>query len=130
MKKPLIGITTYVVPAKWSYWDIEAALVPADYVRAVERAGLRAGERRPIVEDVVGDVVAVRPDPELWIVTELVERKRVAIVRAGWIGCRRNGDAVIERTEENSEERIGNGELTHEPAIGQMVVQHDVRRLR
>jgi putative glutamine amidotransferase len=39
--KPLIGITTYVVPAKWSYWDQEAALVPADYVRAVEAAGGR-----------------------------------------------------------------------------------------
>jgi gamma-glutamyl-gamma-aminobutyrate hydrolase PuuD len=40
--RPLIGITTYVVPAKWSYWDQEAALVPADYVRAVEAAGGRA----------------------------------------------------------------------------------------
>jgi len=40
--KPLIGITTYVVPARWSYWELEAALVPADYVRAVEKAGGRA----------------------------------------------------------------------------------------
>jgi putative glutamine amidotransferase len=40
--KPLIGITTYVVPAKWSYWDLEAALVPAAYVQAVEKAGGRA----------------------------------------------------------------------------------------
>lgn len=39
--KPVVGITTYVTPAKWGYWDIEAALVPADYVRAVERAGGR-----------------------------------------------------------------------------------------
>ena len=39
---PLVGITTYVVPARWSYWELEAALVPADYVRAVERAGGRA----------------------------------------------------------------------------------------
>jgi len=39
--RPIVGITTYVTPAKWSYWDIEAALVPADYVRAVERAGGR-----------------------------------------------------------------------------------------
>jgi gamma-glutamyl-gamma-aminobutyrate hydrolase PuuD len=38
----LIGITTYVVPAKWSYWDQEAALVPAAYVEAVQRAGGRA----------------------------------------------------------------------------------------
>jgi putative glutamine amidotransferase len=40
--RPLIGITTYVVAAKWSYWDQEAALVPANYVRAVEAAGGRA----------------------------------------------------------------------------------------
>jgi putative glutamine amidotransferase len=40
--RPLIGITTYVVPAKWSYWDQEAALVPAAYVEAVQRAGGRA----------------------------------------------------------------------------------------
>jgi putative glutamine amidotransferase len=39
--RPLVGITTYVVPARWSYWDREAALVPVDYVRAVERAGGR-----------------------------------------------------------------------------------------
>jgi putative glutamine amidotransferase len=40
--RPIIGITTYVTPAKWSYWDIEAALVPAAYVEAIERAGGRA----------------------------------------------------------------------------------------
>ena len=42
MGKPVVGITTYVVPAKWSYWDLEAALVPAAYVQAVQRAGGRA----------------------------------------------------------------------------------------
>jgi gamma-glutamyl-gamma-aminobutyrate hydrolase PuuD len=41
MTRPVIGITTYVTPAKWSYWDVEAALVPAAYVNAVERAGGR-----------------------------------------------------------------------------------------
>jgi gamma-glutamyl-gamma-aminobutyrate hydrolase PuuD len=40
--RPVIGITTYVTPAKWSYWELKAALVPADYVYAVERAGGRA----------------------------------------------------------------------------------------
>jgi gamma-glutamyl-gamma-aminobutyrate hydrolase PuuD len=39
--KPVIGITTYVTQARWSYWDREVALVPASYVRAVERAGGR-----------------------------------------------------------------------------------------
>ena len=50
MAKPLIGITTYVEPAAWGAWRLEAALVPYDYVRAVERAGGRA--------------VLVPPDPE------------------------------------------------------------------
>ena len=43
MAKPLIGITTYVEPASWGHWQVvEAALVPYEYVRAVERAGGRA----------------------------------------------------------------------------------------
>jgi gamma-glutamyl-gamma-aminobutyrate hydrolase PuuD len=46
----LIGITTYVEPASWGHWNLEAALVPYDYVRAVERAGGRA--------------VLVPPDPD------------------------------------------------------------------
>ncbi len=39
--RPLVGITTYLTQAHWSYWDLEAALIPGDYVRAVERAGGR-----------------------------------------------------------------------------------------
>lgn len=42
MARPLIGVTTYVERASWGHWDAEAALVPYDYVRAVERAGGRA----------------------------------------------------------------------------------------
>jgi gamma-glutamyl-gamma-aminobutyrate hydrolase PuuD len=42
MARPVVGITTYVVPAKWSYWELEAALIPVDYVHAVEQAGGRA----------------------------------------------------------------------------------------
>ena len=41
MTRPLVGITTYVVPAQWSYWDQEAALVPAAYAEAVEATGGR-----------------------------------------------------------------------------------------
>jgi len=41
-RKPLIGITTYVEPAAWGPWHLEAALIPYEYVRAVERAGGRA----------------------------------------------------------------------------------------
>jgi gamma-glutamyl-gamma-aminobutyrate hydrolase PuuD len=42
MTRPLIGITTYVTQARFGAWDVESALVPADYVHAVERAGGRA----------------------------------------------------------------------------------------
>src|SRR5262249_12375737 len=39
--KPLVGITTYVTSAAWGHWEMETALVPAQYVAAVERAGGR-----------------------------------------------------------------------------------------
>src|SRR5207302_2672703 len=39
--RPVVGITTYVTDAKWGYWNLEAALIPFDYVRAVEGAGGR-----------------------------------------------------------------------------------------
>jgi putative glutamine amidotransferase len=42
MTRPVVGITTYMVPARFGAWDIESALVPAAYVRAVEAAGGRA----------------------------------------------------------------------------------------
>jgi len=42
MRKPLVGITTYVTPAAFGAWQLESALIPYDYVRAVERAGARA----------------------------------------------------------------------------------------
>jgi gamma-glutamyl-gamma-aminobutyrate hydrolase PuuD len=37
--KPVVGVTTYLVPAQWGAWSMDAALVPADYVRGVVRAG-------------------------------------------------------------------------------------------
>jgi putative glutamine amidotransferase len=42
MSRPLIGITTYVEAASWGHWHLDAALIPYDYVRSVERAGGRA----------------------------------------------------------------------------------------
>jgi gamma-glutamyl-gamma-aminobutyrate hydrolase PuuD len=39
--RPVVGITTYVTPAKWGSWDVEAALVPLEYVSAIQRAGGR-----------------------------------------------------------------------------------------
>jgi putative glutamine amidotransferase len=41
--RPIIGITTYVVPATWGVWrDLPSTLVPHDYVAAVTLAGGRA----------------------------------------------------------------------------------------
>src|SRR3954466_13451501 len=41
--RPIIGITSYVVPATWGVWhDLPTALIPNDYVAAVEQAGGRA----------------------------------------------------------------------------------------
>jgi putative glutamine amidotransferase len=42
VSKPVVGITTYVEPARWGAWELEAALIPYAYVQAVERAGARA----------------------------------------------------------------------------------------
>jgi putative glutamine amidotransferase len=39
--RPLIGITTYAQEASWGVWRLPAALIPLDYVDAVERAGGR-----------------------------------------------------------------------------------------
>ncbi len=41
MARPLVGVTTYVEDARWGHWQLEAALIPYDYVRALERAGAR-----------------------------------------------------------------------------------------
>jgi putative glutamine amidotransferase len=40
--RPVVGITTYAVPARWGAWQLDAALIPLMYVHAVERAGARA----------------------------------------------------------------------------------------
>jgi gamma-glutamyl-gamma-aminobutyrate hydrolase PuuD len=39
--RPVVGITTYVTPARFGVWEAACALVPAEYVRAIERAGGR-----------------------------------------------------------------------------------------
>jgi putative glutamine amidotransferase len=50
--RPLIGITTDVVVAAYGAWEEESALVPSDYVRAVERAGGRPLLVPPSEEDI------------------------------------------------------------------------------
>ena len=41
MGRPVVGITTYVEAAAWGAWQLPAALIPYDYVRAIEHAGAR-----------------------------------------------------------------------------------------
>jgi putative glutamine amidotransferase len=41
-RRPLIGITTYLVPAAFGPWRLDCALIPTDYVNGVERGGGRA----------------------------------------------------------------------------------------
>jgi putative glutamine amidotransferase len=40
--RPIVGITTYLTAANFGDWEMETALVPAQYVHAVETAGGRA----------------------------------------------------------------------------------------
>ena len=39
MARPVVGITTYLTRAAFGAWDLDAALVPAAYVRSIVRAG-------------------------------------------------------------------------------------------
>ena len=51
MARPVIGICTALERARWSVWDQEAALLPRNYVQAVQAAG--------------GLAVMIPPDPVL-----------------------------------------------------------------
>ena len=100
MSKPVVGITTYVTAAKWSYWDLEAVLVPADYVRAVERAGGRpllvppspdgVGETLEAVDglifsggsDLDPDLYGQEPHKETFGVVEERDRAELALLQA------------------------------------------------
>ena len=39
MARPVIGICTVLEKARWSVWELDAALLPMSYVNAVQRAG-------------------------------------------------------------------------------------------
>ena len=39
MTKPVIGITTYLEPAKWGAWELPAALIPWNYVNKLQQCG-------------------------------------------------------------------------------------------
>ncbi|WP_307796610.1 gamma-glutamyl-gamma-aminobutyrate hydrolase family protein [Actinomadura barringtoniae] len=48
--RPVIGITCYVEPARFTVWDMKAALLPFSYIDQVERAG-----GQPVILPPVGD---------------------------------------------------------------------------
>ncbi|GGW90651.1 gamma-glutamyl-gamma-aminobutyrate hydrolase family protein [Streptomyces chryseus] len=58
MSKPLIGISTYLEPAKWGVWDMPAALLPAGYPRLVQAAGGLAAMVPPDTPSYADEVVA------------------------------------------------------------------------
>jgi len=51
MGNPVIGLTTYLEPAKWGAWDMPAALIPWNYVAKLQQAG--------------ASVVLLPPDPSV-----------------------------------------------------------------
>ena len=51
MTRPVVAICTNLVRAQWGVWDADAALLPYNYIQAVQRAG--------------GQALMVAPDPEL-----------------------------------------------------------------
>ncbi len=54
MKRPLIGITSYVEPARFTVWEMTVALLPYTYVEQVVRAG-----GQPVVLPPAGEAAAL-----------------------------------------------------------------------
>jgi putative glutamine amidotransferase len=74
--RPVVGITTYVTDARWGYWNLEAALIPFDYVRAVEQAGGRPMLVPPSPEahaETIG-IVRMRDEAELALLRAALDR--------------------------------------------------------
>lgn len=59
MNRPLIGVTTYLVPAVWGVWtESQAALLPVQYTAQVQRAGGVAAMLPPGDPATADDVVS------------------------------------------------------------------------
>ncbi|MFG1949091.1 gamma-glutamyl-gamma-aminobutyrate hydrolase family protein [Nonomuraea sp. NPDC048826] len=56
MSRPVIGISTYVEPARFTVWDLPVALLPYMYVEQVTRAG-----GQPVLIPPAGDPAALVP---------------------------------------------------------------------
>jgi putative glutamine amidotransferase len=87
---PLIGITTYVTPAKWSYWDVEAALVPGGRPLLVPPAAEGLDETLDALDglifsggsDLDPELYGQEPHPETFGVIEQRDRAELALVEA------------------------------------------------
>jgi putative glutamine amidotransferase len=85
--KPIVGITTYLTRAAFGAWDLDAALVPAAYVRSIVRAGgvpllVPPGAARDETIDAVDGLVfsgGSDLDPELY--GEPAHAETVGVVR-------------------------------------------------
>ncbi|GGY47826.1 gamma-glutamyl-gamma-aminobutyrate hydrolase family protein [Streptomyces xanthochromogenes] len=62
MSKPLIGISTYLEPARWGVWDLPAALLPAGYPRLVRASGGLAAMLPPDDDPAAAAEVVARLD--------------------------------------------------------------------
>ncbi|KUH39141.1 MULTISPECIES: gamma-glutamyl-gamma-aminobutyrate hydrolase family protein [Streptomyces] len=58
MTRPLIGVTTYLDPARWGVWEMPAALLPAAYPRLVQVAGGIAAMLPPDAPDAAAAAVS------------------------------------------------------------------------
>ena len=86
-------------------------------VAPVERHhALSRKRQRDLCELIDGHVVGIGPQTKLRVVVQFVELELIAVVGAQRIGRRRDGDALIERREQQEAEKVvGNGELAHDP---------------
>jgi len=104
-------------------WRNKSSGHAGEHFRAIKRKGLRTekgGASR--VENVHGHVVAVGPDAEMGIVKKVgTHVKAVAIVGAGGVGGRRDGDALIgDRGAARSARKLGD-----DPAVRDVIIEHD-----
>ena len=82
MKRPLIGITSYVEPARFTVWEMTVALLPYMYVEQVVRAG-----GQPVLLPPAGEPAALVPRLDGLI-----------LAGGGDIDPRRYGERAHERT--------------------------------
>ncbi|MEW9533015.1 gamma-glutamyl-gamma-aminobutyrate hydrolase family protein [Microbispora sp. NPDC049125] len=99
MSRPVIGVTCYVEPARFTVWDMPVALLPYMYVEHITRAGGQpvilppAGEPSSLVERLDGLIIAgggdvdparygVDPAPKTGYIRKFRDEAELALVDA------------------------------------------------